>query len=341
MLEGVQAIVERESGAIAAGRTTTINRNIEFVNKNIGLMQSFFTDEADLKTVRDVQDGLKNLADMVTAKLKNLIENSAKEEAQIKNQFEELNRMITEHSTGIQATLNTLIQNRQKEMAASGAELQSAQGESLTLGMGVLGIAVLVLIAVFIWLGASIIRPIKKTQVMLKDIAQGEGDLTARLEIHGRDEIGEMAAWFNTFMEKLQGVIRQVLANVQTLSEAAGRMSSVASNMSDGAEELSAQAGSLSENADHVQKNMNGAAAASEQLSNSVGSMASAVEEMTASIAEISHNASNSARTAESAAHLTPGHQPSCAETACQRRGNRQYRQCDRRHRRANQASGA
>ena len=39
---------------------------------------------------------------------------------------------------------------------------------------------------------------------MMKDIAQGEGDLTRRLEINSPDEMVELARWFNTFVEKIQ-----------------------------------------------------------------------------------------------------------------------------------------
>jgi methyl-accepting chemotaxis protein len=46
-----------------------------------------------------------------------------------------------------------------------------------------------------------IIRPIVNTSAMLKDIAQGEGDLTRRLVVESNDEVGEMAKWFNVFIE--------------------------------------------------------------------------------------------------------------------------------------------
>ena len=45
---------------------------------------------------------------------------------------------------------------------------------------------------------------------MLKDIAKGKGDLTRRLEVYQFDEVGELAYWFNDFMNNLEGIITDV-----------------------------------------------------------------------------------------------------------------------------------
>lgn len=45
----------------------------------------------------------------------------------------------------------------------------------------------------------------------LKDIAQEDGDLTVRITTQSKDEIGDLVHWFNQFMEKLQGVVKDVV----------------------------------------------------------------------------------------------------------------------------------
>ncbi|MFP3374247.1 HAMP domain-containing protein, partial [Pseudomonas sp. SIMBA_068] len=56
-----------------------------------------------------------------------------------------------------------------------------------------------------IWLTATgVTRPINNVAAMLKDIASGEGDLTQRLAYAKKDELGELANWFNRFLDKLQ-----------------------------------------------------------------------------------------------------------------------------------------
>lgn len=62
----------------------------------------------------------------------------------------------------------------------------------------------------------------------LKDIAQGEGDLTRRIPQNSKDEIGELVYWFNSFVEKLQGIIKEVVAVTVPLNGVSGELSHMA-----------------------------------------------------------------------------------------------------------------
>lgn len=70
------------------------------------------------------------------------------------------------------------------------------------------------LIAVFLFIGVtinrSITRPINNTTDMLKDIAEGRGDLTRRLIAVSEDEIGTLASWFNKFIEGMQNMVKDI-----------------------------------------------------------------------------------------------------------------------------------
>ncbi|MBF0595026.1 MAG: HAMP domain-containing protein [Candidatus Omnitrophica bacterium] len=79
--------------------------------------------------------------------------------------------------------------------------------------MALLLIVVVTLLGVFMaaFIIDSIIRkPLSAMIGRLKDIAEGEGDLTKRMDESGRDEIAEVAKWFNVFVEKIRGIIVQV-----------------------------------------------------------------------------------------------------------------------------------
>ena len=110
----------------------------------------------------------------------------------------------------------------------------------------VIGVALLVILAFSIllaWLVShTITRPIKAVVDTIKDIAQGEGDLTKRLPILGNNEIGELSEWFNTFVNKLQGIISQVSGSSLHLASAANQLCSTAESIATGAEEVAAQA---------------------------------------------------------------------------------------------------
>ena len=105
-----------------------------------------------------------------------------------------------------------------------------------------IGLGSLIFVIVIVWYSTgSIVKPIYQIRVMLKDMAQGKGDLTKRLEIQTEDELGELASWFNAFIEKLQEIIRQVIESASKVGRAATDISSAAGEMASGAEEQQAQ----------------------------------------------------------------------------------------------------
>jgi methyl-accepting chemotaxis protein len=67
----------------------------------------------------------------------------------------------------------------------------------------------------------NIVAPINKVVFALRDMAEGEGDLTRRLRVNSNDELGQLVTWFNTFVEKIHGVVVQFRETADNLSTAA------------------------------------------------------------------------------------------------------------------------
>jgi methyl-accepting chemotaxis protein len=110
--------------------------------------------------------------------------------------------------------------------------------------LGVLLIAAAVGILVSAAIARRITRPIKGTAAVLRDVSEGEGDLTARIEVSSSDEIGDLAAHFNEFLDRLRGDIGSAKARSLALSGAAETLGSSAISMSESA---SSQAASIEE----------------------------------------------------------------------------------------------
>lgn len=99
----------------------------------------------------------------------------------------------------------------------------------------------LILIIPFaLFVSGTIVKSLVRVTQSLKEIAQGNGDLTRRIEITSRDEIGELGQWFNIFVENLQSMIREISASSDALSghanvgeEQAGRILKNANGMLD------------------------------------------------------------------------------------------------------------
>jgi len=98
------------------------------------------------------------------------------------------------------------------------------------------------LVGAIVLITATISKPIRKLVSMFKDIAEGEGNLTKRLEVDSQDEIGELAHWFNIFMDKLHGIITQLKKSTVEVTRATSDISSTSMQLASGAEEQNSQA---------------------------------------------------------------------------------------------------
>ncbi|WP_049325664.1 methyl-accepting chemotaxis protein [Stutzerimonas stutzeri] len=124
----------------------------------------------------------------------------------------------------LQLPIAEVMKDLDQLMAALGAESRS----SLTT-MLIIGVLIAVAGLLAIWLiSRRITRPLRDMVVMLDNIGQGEGDLTQRLHIDSRNELGQIATGFNTFLTRLQGMISGVVGSVQKVSDASEHTADIA-----------------------------------------------------------------------------------------------------------------
>lgn len=97
-----------------------------------------------------------------------------------------------------------------------------------TIITSIMVIAAVLLVAfgiVGVVLSNTFLRPLQQIKDNLDDIAAGEGDLTRRLPINGDDELGQLAGSFNRFVEKIHGLVRQIVDMTGQLTELVGQVS--------------------------------------------------------------------------------------------------------------------
>lgn len=85
-------------------------------------------------------------------------------------------------------------------------------------------IAVLITLLLLGLLIRVLMQPLRLMGKAMRDIAQGEGDLTRRLAVHSQDEFGELACDFNLFVERIQHSIREVSSATEQVNEVAKRV---------------------------------------------------------------------------------------------------------------------
>jgi methyl-accepting chemotaxis protein len=164
---------------------------------------------------------------------------------------------------------------------------------------GLIGVCISLALIFFITQG--IVRPIRRTANMLKDISEGEGDLTKRLEAVSRDEVGQLAVWFNTFLDKLQTLVRDIGAKSLALDSASAELTRLSEGMSAEAIGMSAKSGSVAAATEEMSTNIQSVSAAMEQSSSNVNMVATSTEEMTSTVNEIAQNAERARSISEGA----------------------------------------
>ncbi|MBL0556108.1 methyl-accepting chemotaxis protein [Aeromonas caviae] len=89
---------------------------------------------------------------------------------------------------------------------------------AIAVGMGLLGVL----------LAGSVSRPLNELARLFRELGSGDGDLTHRLKVDGRDELAQVATGFNNFVAKIHGSIEQVASNSRQLAATANEVAAKA-----------------------------------------------------------------------------------------------------------------
>ncbi|MCY1408656.1 Methyl-accepting chemotaxis protein (MCP) signaling domain protein [compost metagenome] len=127
-------------------------------------------------------------------------------------------QLVGESLVGAAADSNKALRARLEAAQASAAGMQANTSQSVQeaaatlrwnigVGLALVGLGVLLVVAVV--LGRRVVNKLRLLIAALNDLAAGEGDLTKRVTIDSRDEIGDMAAAVNQFVDKLQPIVRE------------------------------------------------------------------------------------------------------------------------------------
>jgi methyl-accepting chemotaxis protein len=136
----------------------------------------------------------------------------------------------------------------------------------------------------------TLTRPLQLLADRFADVAEGEADLTRRVEISGDDEIGQLGESFNRFADGIQRDLKQIGTQADGLAASSDEMRNLSQQIATANEETSTQASMVS--------------AAAEQVSANVQSVATATEELNANTREIAANASEAAEVANKAVQI-------------------------------------
>ena len=190
---------------------------------DLGMTKWTVLPPAGYKDVYNQLTKVMNLWAPFKESLQRILESSGKDE--------DARKYVLDHNLELLSEMNKAVFMFQKHADTKVALMKNIQLIFLIVGV--------ILIIFFTYLYyKTIYVPIKSLSTALENIAKGGGDLSARLPVLSKDEIGKISENFNKFMDILEGVVESVVEQIEVIRSASGEMSVAISGMSDNAESI-------------------------------------------------------------------------------------------------------
>lgn len=157
-------------------------------------------------------------------------------------------------------------------------------------GLVLMGIVVVGILAMLSILGVS--SPLRRVAERMRDIAEGEGDLTKRLPVMGKDEIAEVSRAFNTFAETAHNLVTQVVETTRSLADSADRLTASSERGQEGARRQA-------QDTDSLVTGMSQTLEAAQEVAQSAEMASASVQEANAKLHEGMGKVQSSTRSAE------------------------------------------
>jgi methyl-accepting chemotaxis protein len=149
-------------------------------------------------------------------------------------------------------------------------------------------VTIVIVIVAAVFFARSVSRPIIKTADMLKDISEGEGDLTRTIDIHSKDEIGDLAKYFNQTLEKIRCLVATIKKQSALLFDIGNELSSNMTETAAAVNEITANIQSIKGRVINQSASVTQTNSTMEQITVNIDRLNDHVERQTSSVAQSS-----------------------------------------------------
>lgn len=204
-------------------------------------------------------------------------------------------------NTACDDALIKLTNSLQKHVEADKVESQIGYGFARWTVIGASAVGILLSLGLSLVVTRSITEPIAQSVALSEAIAHG--DLTRRLNLNQRDEIGQLAKAMDGVAATLAKIVGEIRSVSEGIGGSAGDLELVSQQLLAQSEEMAAQATTVAGATEQMSTNIHTMAAAAEQMSMNVASISSASEEISVNVGTISSAADVTSRNVGSVAH--------------------------------------
>lgn len=277
-LVSMQNVKESLSSAVTTGDEESLERANSLAQSTRENLTAIIKLNDDLAlSVSPILQSFDQYYDIAFGVSKSMVDNTA--------DFSKIGQLSTEMNNTFERTTANLTEFSQSRLSAFETAIQESNEAASSLiwvGLAMGLVTTLVLFATAFPIVSNLRKSIVDVVASLKDIAQEDGDLTVRIKTNNKDEIGDLVHWFNQFIEKLQGVVRDIGNSSKPLANLAQNLNQVSGNAR---QTIAAQQMSAAD-----------AKAAVDNMTQSVGAVAQSASEAASAASEASTAADDGQR---------------------------------------------
>lgn len=137
------------------------------------------------------------------------------------------------------SALNDVINEEVDKANQTYSESEKVYRQTIIANMVLIGLCAIITLVLSVIITKSITDPVKKVTIKLKEVSSSGGDLTQRIDYVSKDEIGELSSSFDLFMDKLQGIIKDVTISAETVASSSKQLSSATGETTKSLNEIS------------------------------------------------------------------------------------------------------
>lgn len=217
-------ITEQLQSAVSSGEKEMIEGTEKIANEVIKSLENISTiAPAEAGAISTLAISFKDYYEAAKSLSNGMVSESI-EADQLSNKIEEMSNKLIKFQSG----LKQYRASSYKTFTDSINEANSSTEDSIKIGIVVGGVAVILLIFIAGFISSMISNNVGSVVASLKDIVKGGGDLTTRLEIKSKDEVGELVNAFNEFMANLHNIITDVRDSTEAVAVSASSLSVIA-----------------------------------------------------------------------------------------------------------------
>lgn len=142
--------------------------------------------------------------------------------------LEDANRTLGKYGTAVESMADKMIASNDKITKSQVRDFSAKSSQANLVITTAFIMVIIIIIAVVLCIEFIVIKPLKKIDkelgVIIDEINQDRGDLTKRININRKDEIGKVATNINVFIEKLQTIMQKITSNSKQLDETVGNV---------------------------------------------------------------------------------------------------------------------